>query len=620
MLNVYSLSGEVYLLSTDNFLSFSVHQSKIVAIHVAGKVMKQRPLILLVLLGIQSAVIAEVPTSIFDDDWKPYAPQQAQPQPRVAPTPSPVSPATTAPTPVTPAPTSTPLPPDSAVAPSPKPVVPPAPVVARLAVPTAAAQADSWKLIKSDLYKDDIANAKTPAQKVELAGKLLAVAQDTNRDPVGKYVLLAQAKELAISSGDPPTAFKCLDELGETYDINYPVMKLELFAALAKTVTTPADCQTLVDGLNRWADAQVKNDRYDAAKRACDIAQAAARTKKDKALIDQTLSHQKQISEIEAGYIRSKPSMLTLASKPADPAANLAAGRFYCFIKGDWDKGLPILALGTDAALKALAAKDLAGVSGADAQVVLGDSWWDVGEKETGLERDRVREHATDWYDQALPSLEGLAKVKVEKRLKEVATLPGHGPRVVNLLNLVDVQRDGVYGTWTIANGAIRSDGHAFCRIEFPYLPPEEYDFRIVFTRMEGADSINQICTSRGHQFQWVIGPWNSTIAGFEDVGGKGAGQNPTTKKDTKWLTNGQEYVSVVKVRTTGVEAYINGKLISAWKTDYSDMKLYKDWGLQRSDILGVGSWQSPTVFRTVEVIEVTGRGKTLAEGEVGNK
>jgi hypothetical protein len=32
---------------------------------------------------------------------------------------------------------------------------------------------------------------------------------------------------------------------------------------------------------------------------------------------------------------------------------------------------------------------------------------------------------------------------------------------------------------------------------------------------------------------------------------------------------------------------------------------------LRRNDILGVGSHQSPTIFRTVEVIEITGKGKT---------
>ena len=243
-------------------------------------------------------------------------------------------------------------------------------------MPTAAAQLNSWKLIKEDLYKDDIANATTPAQKVELAGKLLAVAQDTNNDAVGKYVLLAQAKDLAISSGDPPTAFKCLDELGAAYDIDYPVMKLELFTALAKTVSSPAEGQMLVEGLNRWADGQVKSDRYNAAQQACEIAMDVGRTQKNAESVSQTFLHEKKIGLIEAGYVNSKPAIQMLASKPADPAANLDAGKFFCFVKGDWSKGLPMLAMGADAELRSLAAKELAGGSEADAQVELADAWW----------------------------------------------------------------------------------------------------------------------------------------------------------------------------------------------------------------------------------------------------
>ena len=36
------------------------------------------------------------------------------------------------------------------------------------------------------------------------------------------------------------------------------------------------------------------------------------------------------------------------------PPANLTVGKYYCFQKGDWEKGLPMLALGQDETLKAL--------------------------------------------------------------------------------------------------------------------------------------------------------------------------------------------------------------------------------------------------------------------------
>jgi len=361
--------------------------------------------VVLGLLFCCTALAQERQKSIFDDDWHSVTEEQ-RPAPPITPTP-PV-------TPVTPAtPSETPMP---------APVVPtpiPTPPISRIAVPTATAQADAWKLIKEELYKDDIANAKTPPQKVELAKKLLAVAGDTNKDMTGKYVLLAQAKDIAISSGDPPTAFQCLDEMGRAFDINYPHMKMNLFTALSTTVTTPADCKTVAEGLNHWADGQVKADRYDTAKSAIQLAMTVARKSGDAELIKTTGIHQTQIAEIEAACLATKFARATLSKKPNDPGANLALGRFYCFMKGDWDKGLPMLALGSDAGLKTLAQKETAGVSGAEAQMALGDSWWNLIEKE-GLAQDRVRGHAAKWYRQALPGLEGLAKAKAEKRAGQV--------------------------------------------------------------------------------------------------------------------------------------------------------------------------------------------------------
>ncbi|MBI3877243.1 MAG: hypothetical protein HY300_15015, partial [Verrucomicrobia bacterium] len=44
-----------------------------------------------------------------------------------------------------------------------------------------------------------------------------------------------------------------------------------------------------------------------------------------------------------------------LAITPDDPGANLAVGQFLCFVKGDWESGLPLLAKSDDNVLKTLA-------------------------------------------------------------------------------------------------------------------------------------------------------------------------------------------------------------------------------------------------------------------------
>ena len=101
-------------------------------------------------------------------------------------------------------------------------------------------------------------------------------------------------------------------------------------------------------------------------------------------------------------------------------------GGWYCFHQGDWDEGLKFLAKGSDAAMKSLAAAELASKPGnAEERVARGDAWWNLAEKAGGKPKSAMRQHAGQWYQEALPDLPpGLEKSKVEKRLAQVAAEP----------------------------------------------------------------------------------------------------------------------------------------------------------------------------------------------------
>ncbi len=127
-----------------------------------------------------------------------------------------------------------------------------------------------------------------------------------------------------------------------------------------------------------------------------------------------------KVAEISKAAAEVKPALATLDTNPADPAANLAVGRYYyCLMKGDWAKGVSMLALSSDPTIKVLAEKELQGVTAANDQVALADGWWALAENETGTAKEQLQAHAAGWYKQALPQLGGLVKAKVEKRLNE---------------------------------------------------------------------------------------------------------------------------------------------------------------------------------------------------------
>ena len=117
-------------------------------------------------------------------------------------------------------------------------------------------------------------------------------------------------------------------------------------------------------------------------------------------------------------------AMAVLKTSPSDPGANLAVGQYYCFRKGDWDKGLPMLGQGSDALLKELATAELRKPTAAEDQKKLGDGWWDFAGGKVKLVWKGSQGRAAHWYREALPHLEGQAKMEVEAKLKGLKEQP----------------------------------------------------------------------------------------------------------------------------------------------------------------------------------------------------
>jgi hypothetical protein len=157
---------------------------------------------------------------------------------------------------------------------------------------------------------------------------------------------------------------------------------------------------------------------------------------------------------------------------------------------------------------------------------------------------------------------------------------PARWAKAINLLALVDPKRDAKAGTWALEDGGLAVQSGDDSRIRLPYRPPEEYDFRITFTRQGGNECVMQCLHAAGHSFRWRMGGWGNTIFGFGVIGKDDADANATRVRVSSCLQNGTRHTSVVRVRKDGVEGWLDGKLITKWKTDYQDMGLLPNWGL----------------------------------------
>ncbi|NQT13046.1 MAG: formylglycine-generating enzyme family protein [Planctomycetes bacterium] len=252
---------------------------------------------------------------------------------------------------------------------------------------------------------------------IEAAGKL----QDGTP---GQYVLLKIAADIAASTGDAPTALQAVEKLVERFDVAGPKLAAKTLAKAADNAVSTSQCKEVGEAALEVVDAAAQANEYEVASELCDLARSSARKTRQFALAKELGAKLDELKQRQTAYQEHQAASAVLAANPTEPAANLAAGRYECFVKGDWDRGVAKLALGGDAKLKDVAVKELRGATSAEAQAAIGDAWWEYAETQQGSVRDKLRLRAGYWYQQAEPELAGvLAGLKIKRRLAELEKL-----------------------------------------------------------------------------------------------------------------------------------------------------------------------------------------------------
>jgi len=288
----------------------------------------------------------------------------------------------------------------------------------KTSVPSDEAQAEALELIK-EVYGQEWEMAETPKQKQALATKLLKAAGES-ADPTNGYALLKVARDVATQAGDADLAFRAIDAMASRYDVDTYKLKGTALSRAAKSARSQKHSSAIAERALALIDQAVEKDDFVAAEYLGSLALDAARKGRDGQLVKRIVARNKEIEGIAKAYEGINDALLRLKENPVDPDANLAVGRYYCFFKRRWDRGLPMLALGGDEQLKKLAMKELGDVPAADEQVALGDGWWDSASSNEEAVQKQIKERAVFWYRHALPGLSPLVKAKVEKRLKEM--------------------------------------------------------------------------------------------------------------------------------------------------------------------------------------------------------
>ncbi len=289
-------------------------------------------------------------------------------------------------------------------------------------IPNADAQ-QTAKKAAGELFADRFRQAKTTAEKSALATEMMEAAAKVPAGSADQYVLLKIARDVAAGTGDAATALQAAERLLEQFDESAADLIGETLLTAAREATTSAQHKAVAEAALSFAGKLADADQYETALSLCDVARLSAQKAKLYPLAKKLTAQIEDIKRQQRLSEEYRKALSVLEDKPTDPAANLAAGRHLCFVQGDWKRGVPMLALGSDAPLKAAAIKDLRGADSAEEQAAIGDAWWDLAESKEGVERDTLRLRAGLWYRQAVPKLAGgLIGLKVKQRLGELAT------------------------------------------------------------------------------------------------------------------------------------------------------------------------------------------------------
>lgn len=446
----------------------------------------------------------------------------------------------------------------------------------------------------------------------ELAKDVFSLIEKTE-DTTEAFAILVKSIELSVLSGDFELFSTHLDALSNRFDVDKLIYIRDAVAEWSTQIKQlyvgdelVSARKRLLEVVNPSIDRAENEERNQLAiellKLGIDLSAGAEKIELRKRIktIEERVKRQELMSKL-ADDLKAKP----------DAKKSLQLGRYLCLERNKWNEGLPYLAKGDDEDLKNAALLDLNGGGDILQQVNIGDSWWEVAAKLSDGERDGALVRAASWYEQAVVRLNGLSKLRIQKRLDAVAAL-GHlvgknggaefkpsipkPKKSVDVLKSVDVKSNVIAGNWKGDSKGLRIDNAPRAsRIHIPVELPKDYELSVEFTR-----------TGRTAGVVIPIGGRPCLLSLGKDVflerykhpdGNLGIG-----KPDNEDGRKNEVKIRVATVNElVSVEGWVNGRHEFSWNGKPSELQLYSAWQLGKEKMFGlVSSDNSSVVFHSI--------------------
>jgi formylglycine-generating enzyme required for sulfatase activity len=361
----------------------------------------------------------------------------------------------------------------------------------RLACPPDAKVDKDVKLIRA-AYEAAYDQAKDTGEPDSLIQQLVGLSNETP-DPAKKYALLLEAEAVATQYENYATALDLLAKRAEKFQID----GLKLKGQLLKRLAGPKVAADLVlfDQATDTAEHAMQTERFDVAAETASLALSVARAvdreqkvearkrgrpvgKAGKAeagptpvgpgLVKKAAALQSQVTAAQKLFAEYGEALADIKSQPDDAAANSVVAQYLCFVRGDWQRGLPALAKSDIDRLKKVAADEISILTAENRDpkrvFELAGAWWAASDSKdlTDDQQAAVKDHAAGFYAEVAENLSDVLEKKLaQSRLRGLET---KAPNRANQPTIFDFSRPNQLAKFTVG-GVMRETSKG---LEFP--------------------------------------------------------------------------------------------------------------------------------------------------------
>ena len=295
----------------------------------------------------------------------------------------------------------------------------------RAAVPTHEVRDEALKELR-DTFRASYA-ARDVDSRRNLARDLVKTSATFREESLNDYyTYLYEAHEIASQVGEIEAGFAAINLMNEVFEVDGRALKVSFVKKVAGDVRADERCAVLSEVLPLIGGC-VEQEEYGSATELLGSLADFWESCEDKGLEEAAAT----ASHVCAEFRKVERYKRKLESNPEDTRANDRVGRFYCFVRADFETGLSMLARSGSRGLRLLAVADLAMGGDSEAQLKLGESWLEYAEGcKKGDARATSASRAAYWFERSLQGLTtNRSKLKAEQRLKTALELSIKAPK-----------------------------------------------------------------------------------------------------------------------------------------------------------------------------------------------